>query len=100
MKGTNLADRPYDEFAEKAVTSFDAAIKEAQEIWPEMIRKESYREWAEVMRALDVLDRRTRAAVIGTLLPIVAIGEEVDAETALRNAELLFVALLESVKRK
>lgn len=49
------------------------------------------------MKSLEVLDRRTRAAVLATLLPIVAIGEETDAETALRNTELLFVAILESI---
>lgn len=94
-----LADRPYEEFTAKAVSSFSAAIAEAQEIWPEMIRKEAYREWADVMRTLELLDKRSRAAVLATLLPIVAIGEEIDAETALRNAELLFVALLESVSK-
>lgn len=95
-----MATRPHDEFAEKAVTSFAAAISEAEEIWPEMIRKEAFREWADVMKALEVFDRRTRSAVLATLLPLVAIGEEIDAETALRNAELLFVALLESVKKE
>jgi hypothetical protein len=32
------------------------------------------------------------------IVVLVAIGEEVDAETSLRNTELLFVALLESVQ--
>lgn len=93
-----MAERPYDDFAERAVTSFDAALAEAREIWPEIVRKEAYREWTDTMRALEILDRRSRAAVLATLLPIIAIGEENGAETALRNAELLFVALLESVR--
>ena len=99
QKGKPLANHTYDEFTLKAVQSFAAALEEAKEIWPEMIRKEAYREWASTMKNLEILDKRTRAAVIATLLPIVAIGEEVDAETALRNTELLFVALLESVAR-
>lgn len=90
---------PHDEFTTKAVMSFSAAIEEAKEIWPEMVRKESYREWASTMKKLDILDRRTRAAVLATLLPLVSIGEELDAETALRNTELLFISLLESVQR-
>lgn len=94
-----MATQPYDEFTEKAVVSFSSAIREAQEIWPEMIRKEAYREWASTMKTLEILDKRTRAAVLATLLPIVAIGEETDAETALRNTELLFIALLESAAR-
>lgn len=93
-----MADKVYDDFAERAVVSFQEALEEAREIWPELVRKEAYREWADTMRALEVLDRRSRAAVLATLLPIIAIGEENDAETALRNAELLFVALLESIK--
>jgi len=94
-----LANHPYDDFSEKALESFSAALTEAREIWPETIRKEAYREWASTMKTLEVLDRRTRAAVLATILPIVAIGEETDAETALRNTELLFIALLESVAR-
>jgi hypothetical protein len=92
-----VALNPYDEFASKAVESFEGAIEEAQRIWPPAIRKEALREWSTTMKALEVLDRRTRAAVLATLLPIVAIGEETDAETALRNTELLFVAILESI---
>lgn len=92
-----MALNPYDEFTAKAVESFSGAIEEAQHIWPPAIRNEAMREWASTMKSLEIFDRRTRAAVIATLLPIVAIGEEVDAETALRNTELLFVAILESI---
>lgn len=97
-KGEEVAINPYDEFASKAARSFKGAIEEAQDIWPPSVRSEALREWASTMKSLDVFDRRTRAAVLGTLLPLVAIGEETDAETALRNTELLFIALLESVQ--
>lgn len=93
-----VSNTPYDDFTSQAVANFADAIEEAREIWPEMVRREVYREWAQVMKALELLDRRTRAAVLATLLPIVAVGEELGAETSLRNAELLFVALLESAK--
>lgn len=92
-----MALNPYDEFTAKAAASFSSAIEEAQHIWPPAIRNEAMREWASTMKSLDVFDRRTRAAVLATLLPLVAIGEETDAETALRNTELLFVAILESL---
>ena len=91
-----LGKQPHDDFTERAVESFESALRESREIWPDAERRESYLDWAETMRALEVLDRRTRAAVIATLLPLVAIGEETDGETALRNMELLFVSLLES----
>jgi len=93
-----VALNPYDDFASKAARSFRGAIEDAQEIWPAATRGEALREWAAAMKQLEVFDRRTRAAVLATLLPLVAIGEEVDAETSLRNTELLFVALLESVQ--
>ena len=76
--------------------SFASALRESKEIWPDEERREAYLDWADTMRVLEVLDRRSRAAVIATLLPLVAIGEETDGETALRNMELLFIALLES----
>ena len=91
--------RPYDEFTEKALVSFGDAVEEAKDIWPEMVRKEAYREWHATMNRLETLDRRTRTAVLATLLPLVAIGEEAGAEVSLRNTELLFVAILESIRR-
>lgn len=95
-----MAKQPHDEFTERAVDSFDSALRESKEIWPDSERRESYLDWADTMRALDVLDRRSRAAVIATLLPLVAIGEEFDSETALRNMELLFISLLESASHQ
>lgn len=92
-----MALNQYDEFTAKAVKSFSGAIEEAQHIWPNAIRTEAMREWSTAMKSLEVFDRRTRAAVLATLLPLVAIGEEIDAETAFRNTELLFVAILESI---
>lgn len=92
-----MAKNPYDDFTAKAVESFQGAIEDAQEIWPPAIRREAFREWAATMKSLELFDRRTRAAVLATLLPIVAIGEELDAEASLRNTELLFVAILESI---
>ncbi len=95
-----MPDHIYDGFTEKAVRSFGPAIAEAQEIWPELVRKEAFREWAATMATLEVFDKRSRAAVLATLLPLISIGEEVSAEAALRNAELLFVSILESVKKQ
>lgn len=90
-----MTKRPHEEFTDKAVECFRDAVEDAKEIWPPMIRREAFREWATTLQGFEILDSRTRAAVLATLLPIVAIGEETDPETALRNVELLFVAILE-----
>lgn len=89
----------YEAFNAKAVENFAKAIEQARTIWPLEVRKEAYRDWALSMKKLEGLNKKTKAIVLATLLPLIITSEEVDPEVALQNAELLFLSILESMQQ-